>query len=718
MAQPVLVIAIFEVFTGVSAAGLFTMLCGDRRGFGNFQQVLQFKRFDTGSVESLALVVDLDVGDTNAQVSQLGNTLLHVFAGTEHTEIVLHAALQLFTQRGHVFAGGALVQAGKACESSIDVGLGSAGVVDTLAQRLLQVDTRSTTEHHQVEQRVAAQTVGTVHRYASHFAHRKQTRDDVIDAISVLSDRLTMNVGGNAAHHVVAGWNYRNRRCCRVYVGKRLGQLHDAWQAAVQHFFTQVIELEHYMVAIRTTAVTGNDFLDHGTRDHVTTGKVLGVRSITLHETLAVLVDQVTAFTTAAFGNQYTCAGNAGRVELPHLDVLNRDTGTQCHADTVTGIDQGVGGGRVDTPCTAGCQHGGVGTDVRGFAGFNADGDDADKGAILILDQIHTVVFVEEYGAGLEVGLIQGMQQCVTGTVGSSTGTCSLTTLAEVLGLTTERTLIDATLLGTRERQTHVLEFENGFRAYGTHVFDSVLVADVVGTLDGIVHVPAPVIVRIGRGDCAGDATLCGNGVRAGREHLGDHGSLVTALGELQGSAHAGTATTNDDGVEGKRVYISHESDTPKNLHTPDEVGEHQNAAYRLKQKTYRSGGLAQRHRRQVVGRDGPHADPGVSAKGNEGQQTEDTHPVVCEQIMPLGVAQTRMKDHVPDQEYEISREHDRRYTLGHPVVEARTRKVGDVGYHIHTPARRISTTETAITILEPSLPPSSVSPTPVSMIR
>ena len=98
--------------------------------------------------------------------------------------------------------------------------------------------------------------------------------------------------------------------------------------------------------------------------------------------------------------------------------------------------------------------------------------------------------------------------------------------------------------------RAHVLEFEHGFRAYGTHVFDSVLVTDIVGALDGVVHVPAPVIVRIGRSDCAGDATLGGNGVRTGREYLGDHGGLVAALSQLQRGAHAGTAAANDDGVE------------------------------------------------------------------------------------------------------------------------------------------------------------------------
>ncbi len=89
------------------------------------------------------------------------------------------------------------------------------------------------------------------------------------------------------------------------------------------------------------------------------------------------------------------------------------------------------------------------------------------------------------------------MQQRVTGTVGSGTGTGRLATLTEVLGLATERTLVDTAGFGTGERQAHVVQFEDRSRAFLTHVFDSVLVTDVVGTLDGIVHVPAPVVVRV-----------------------------------------------------------------------------------------------------------------------------------------------------------------------------------------------------------------------------
>ena len=89
-----------------------------------------------------------------------------------------------------------------------------------------------------------------------------------------------------------------------------------------------------------------------------------------------MLVDQVPTFTAATFGHQHASTGDTGRVELPHLDILNRDTGTQSHTYTVTGIDQGVGGRCVDATSATSGKHGSLGTDVDGFAGFDADGDD------------------------------------------------------------------------------------------------------------------------------------------------------------------------------------------------------------------------------------------------------------------------------------------------------------------------------------------------------
>src|SRR5690606_41571154 len=113
----------------------------------------------------------------------------------------------------------------------------------------------------------------------------------------------------------------------------------------------------------------------------------------------------------------------------------------------------------------------------------------------------HGIPFIEEGGVVLDVVLVQGVQQRVTGTVGGGTGTGSLTALTVVLGLTTEGALIDAALLGAGARQTHVLQLEHGLRTYGAHVFAGILVTEAVGTLDGVRHVAAPAGVRITRGD-------------------------------------------------------------------------------------------------------------------------------------------------------------------------------------------------------------------------
>ncbi|CAM5620243.1 hypothetical protein SSTU70S_02138 [Stutzerimonas stutzeri] len=282
------------------------------------------------------------------------------------------------------------------------------------------MQTGRTTEDHQVEQRVAAQAIGTVHGYASHFTDSEKAVDDLVVAAGVLRDCLTMNVGGDTTHHVVAGRHHWTRCSNRVDVGEGLRQFADTRQAAVQHFLAQVIQLQHYMIAIRATAVARQDFLDHRTCNDVTTGQILSVRRVSLHEALAMLVDQITAFTAATFGHQHASTSNTGRVELPHLDVLNRHAGTQGHAHAVTGIDQGIGGRSIDTTSTTGGKNGSFRTDVDSFASLDADGDDTHDSAVLVLHQIDRVPLVEENGVVLQVALIESMQQRVTGTVSAA----------------------------------------------------------------------------------------------------------------------------------------------------------------------------------------------------------------------------------------------------------------------------------------------------------
>jgi hypothetical protein len=86
------------------------------------------------------------------------------------------------------------------------------------------------------------------------------------------------------------------------------------------------------------------------------------------------------------------------------------------------------------------------------------------------------------------------VEKSVTGTISDGAATVGLSTLAEFLGLTTERTLVDKAILGTGEGASVALELTNTSGSLSGHVVDGVLVTKPIGTLHGIVHVPSPVV--------------------------------------------------------------------------------------------------------------------------------------------------------------------------------------------------------------------------------
>ena len=119
-----------------------------------------------------------------------------------------------------------------------------------------------------------------------------------------------------------------------------------------------------------------------------------------------MFVQQVAAFTTAAFCYQNAGTGDTGWVELPHFHILNRHACADCHADTVTGVDVGVGGGLVNTACTAGGQHGCAGFEVNDFTGFDTQRGTTDHCAIGIFHQIQRIPLGEDGGVVFQVLLI------------------------------------------------------------------------------------------------------------------------------------------------------------------------------------------------------------------------------------------------------------------------------------------------------------------------
>ncbi|MNR02317.1 hypothetical protein D3C85_1181620 [compost metagenome] len=191
----------------------------------------------------------------------------------------------------------------------------------------------------------------------------------------------------------------------------------------------------------------------------------------------------------------------------------------------------GVGGGLVNTACTAGRQHRCASFEVNHFTGFDAQGGTPDHCAIFVFHQIQRIPLGENGGVVFQVLLIESVQQCVAGTVSRCRSTCRLLA-AEIFRLAAKRTLINSAIFQTGERQAHVVQLKNRFRAGLTHIFDGVLVTDIIGAFHRVIHMPFPVIF-MGITERHGDATLRRYGMGTGWEHFREQRTGLAALGNL-----------------------------------------------------------------------------------------------------------------------------------------------------------------------------------------
>jgi hypothetical protein len=156
--------------------------------------------------------------------------------------------------------------------------------------------------------------------------------------------------------------------------------------------------------------------------------------------------------------------------------------------------------------------------------------DHAKAAALVVHDQVDREILDEEFRRVLQRLAVHGVQHGVAGAVGGGAGALR-GALAEMRGHAAERPLVDlAVFLAPGERHAPVLELVHRGRRLAHHVFDGVLVAEPVGALHRVVHVPAPVVLAH-VAQRRGDATLRRDRVRAGREHLGDAGGLQPGLG-------------------------------------------------------------------------------------------------------------------------------------------------------------------------------------------
>ena len=233
-------------------------------------------------------------------------------------------------------------------------------------------------------------------------------------------------------------------------------------------------------------------------------------------------------------------------MELDELHVLQRQAGAQRHGAAVAGAGVGRGGRRIDAAVAAGRQHHLVGAEAMDRAVVEVPRHDAAADA-LVHDQVEREILDEELGVVAQRLLVERVQDGVAGAVGRRAGALG-DALAVFRGHAAERALVDLALGRARERHAEMLELDDRGNAVAAHVFDRVLVAQPVGALDRVVHVPAPV-VRAHVAQRRGDAALSGDRMTAGGKYLGNAGGLETLVGHAEGGAQARAAGADNHDV-------------------------------------------------------------------------------------------------------------------------------------------------------------------------
>ncbi len=162
-------------------------------------------------------------------------------------------------------------------------------------------------------------------------------------------------------------------------------------------------------------------------------------------------------------------------------------------------------------------------------------------------DQVDGEVLDEESRGMADRLLVQRVQHRMPGAVGRGAGAVR-SAFAEMRRHAPEGTLVDEALLRARKRQAVVLQLDDRGRGLLAHELDGILIAQPVRSLDGVVHVPAPVVLAHVAQRSA-DASLRGDRMAACRKQLGDAGRRQARLGQAERRAQSGSAGADDDDV-------------------------------------------------------------------------------------------------------------------------------------------------------------------------
>ncbi len=506
------------------------------------EQIAEFERLQQIGVVGARVVVDGDALVALLQVEQDPVHLAQALLVAHHRCLVEHLLLQ-----GGADLSGLLDRAGRLAQQPLDlvaregVGIGRqrrpVGGLDELGG----VAARAAPEDDEVDERVGAEPVGAVDRDAGALAGRVEAGQDALG----VDEDTPVDIGWQAAHRVVGGRLNRRQLLRRVDAEVDADELGDVGQLGFLHLARDMGQVEVDVVLVRTGAPTLLDLLVDEAGDHVARGEVGQRRRVALGKGLAIAIAQDAALAASRLREEDTQLVDAGRVELEHLHVFERDAAPPGDRRAVAGQRQRVRGHREDAPEAAAGEDDRLGVEGVDLAGADRDRDDA-ADLTVVDQQIEHLEFVEEVDVVLDALLVERLQDHVAGAVGG-VARAHYRTLAVVARVPAEAALGDLAVGRAAEGQTPVLELDDRVDRLARQDLGRVLIRQVVPALDRVEHVPFPVIL-FQVAERGADAALGRPGVRPGGIELRDHRHVGDAR-ELHRGHQPGATRADDDHV-------------------------------------------------------------------------------------------------------------------------------------------------------------------------
>src|SRR5579863_2940539 len=516
MLQPVGVVALGEILAEVRAAALLANERALDEGFREIDHPTQFDRFQQLRIVLVSAVLEPDFAVAVANLAQLVTHGQEAVGIAEDAGLIHHLVLQRIADvRGALAA----VRPHRLPDHGTGalVGLRRERRPVILPNELGGVAPGPPPEHQDIDQRVGAQAIRAMDGDAGALAGGIESGQG---CVLFVDHHARVDIGRDTAHRVVRRRLHGHELLSWLDAHVDPDELRDVGQLLVEHVGPEMRQIE-VQVILPTNAAALLDLAVHGARHHVARREIEQGGRVALHESLAVLVSQHAALAPRCLAQQDAHLVDARGMKLEELHVLERNAGPQRDRHAVAGQGVSIRGDAVELPAAARREYDRLGVKRMNLAGREAQRHNARR-APALHQQVEQMKLVVEVDVVLDALLIERLQDHVAGAV-SGVARAAYRGLAEFLGVAAEGALGDLALRSAAERQTPVLEVVDRLDRLAAQHLDRILVSEVVAALDGVEHMPFPVVF-FHVAERRADAALRRAGVRADGIQLADDG--------------------------------------------------------------------------------------------------------------------------------------------------------------------------------------------------